>query len=257
MSSDLPLITPEWPAPANVRAFSTTREGGFSPPPWNQLNLGAHVNDYPERVAANRQRLANYFELPEARFAWLNQIHGTDVVELSRQNLSQLPTADASFTREPGVVCTILTADCLPVTICDYNGTVVGCAHAGWRSLYGGVLENLIAEMGESARNLMAWLGPAIGPEHFEVGPEVRQAFIDHSLEATSAFTSHGARSGHYMADIYQLAAQRLHYLSPRWDAPLLTVNCAAMAESKPGWSTVIPLQRSPPRLPRFTGKSR
>ena len=214
MSSDLPLdmplITPAWPAPANVRALSTTRQGGVSVSPWNQLNLGEHVNDNPQHVAANRQRLADCFELPAQRFAWLNQIHGTRVIEATRHNLSQLPAADASYTRESGVVCAILTADCLPVIICDQGGTVVGAAHAGWRSLCDGVLENLISQMGEPAQNLMAWLGPAIGPEHFEVGPEVRQAFIDHSLEASSAFASHGARPGHYMADIYQLATQRL-----------------------------------------------
>lgn len=210
MSSDLPLIMPQWPAPANVQAFSTTRQGGVSAPPWGQLNLGDHVDDHPEHVAANRQCLARRLSVPAARFAWLNQVHGTRVIEVTHQNLNQLPAADASYTREPGVVCAILTADCLPVLICNHHGTVVGAAHAGWRSLCAGVLENLIAEMAEPVHNLMAWFGPAIGPDHFEVGPEVRQAFIDHSIAATSAFTRHGARAGHYMADIYQLATQRL-----------------------------------------------
>jgi len=210
MSSDLQLITPVWPAPENVRAFSSTRQGGVSAAPWNQLNLGGHVNDNPQNVAANRQRLADYLGLSAQRFAWLNQVHGTVVVKATTQNLNQLPPADASYTREPGVVCAILTADCLPVILCDRAGTVVGAAHAGWRSLCGGVLESLIIQMAEPAENLMVWFGPAIGPSQFEVGPEVHQAFIDHSSQAASAFASQGARSGHYMADIYQLATQRL-----------------------------------------------
>jgi YfiH family protein len=210
MNSDLPLIAPAWAAPASVQAFSSTRQGGVSATPWDQLNLGDHVNDRPQHVAANRQRLADYIGLPAPRFAWLNQVHGTVVVEATAQNLGQLLPADASYTREPSVVCAILTADCLPVVLCNYQGTIVGAAHAGWRSLCGGVLENLITAMAEPVENLMAWLGPAIGPDQFEVGPEVRQAFINHSSQAASAFASQGARSGHYMADIYQLATQRL-----------------------------------------------
>ncbi|MEH6355020.1 MAG: peptidoglycan editing factor PgeF [Marinobacter sp.] len=210
MNSDLPLIAPVWPAPASVQAFNSTRQGGVSAAPWDQLNLGDHVNDHPRHVAANRQRLADHLGLPAQRFAWLNQVHGTVVVEVTAQNLSQLPPADASYTREPGTVCAILTADCLPVILCDRQGTIVGAAHAGWRSLCGGVLENLITAMGEPAENLMAWLGPAIGTDQFEVGPEVRQAFINHSPQASSAFASQGARPGRYMADIYQLAKQRL-----------------------------------------------
>lgn len=210
MNSDLPLITPVWPAPASVQAFSSTRQGGVSATPWDQLNLGDHVNDCPQHVNANRQRLADQLGLPAQRFAWLNQVHGTEVVELKTQHLDHLPPADASYTREPGVVCAILTADCLPVLLCNSQGNLVGAAHAGWRSLCGGVLENLISAMGEPAENLMAWLGPAIGPNHFEVGPEVRQAFISHSPQAARAFTSLGARPGHYMADIFQLAGQRL-----------------------------------------------
>jgi len=210
MTSDLPLIVPAWPALANVQAFSSTRQGGVSAAPWEQLNLGGHVNDHPQHVAANRQRLADYLGLPAQGFGWLNQVHGTDVVELTAQNLSHLPPADASYTREPGVVCAILTADCLPVILCNRQGNLVGAAHAGWRSLCGGVLENLLAAMGEPAENLMAWLGPAIGPGRFEVGPEVRQAFISHSPQAASAFAGQGARAGRYMADIYQLAKQRL-----------------------------------------------
>ncbi|PFG09841.1 peptidoglycan editing factor PgeF [Marinobacter sp. LV10MA510-1] len=214
MSPDLPLIAPVWPAPASVQAFSSTRQGGVSAAPWGQLNVGGHVNDNPQSVAANRQRLADHLGLSAQRFAWLNQVHGTVVVEVTAQNLSQLPPADASYTREPGVVCAILTADCLPVILCNRQGTIVGAAHAGWRSLCGGVLENLITAMAEPAENLMAWLGPAIGPDQFEVGPEVRQAFINHSPQAASAFTSEGARPGHYMADIYQLATQRLQQAS-------------------------------------------
>lgn len=210
MNSELQLIAPAWPAPANVRAYSSTRQGGVSAPPWSQLNLGSHVNDRPQHVAGNRQRLADHIGFPAERFAWLEQIHGAVAVEVNVHNLSQLPPADASYTREPGVVCAILTADCLPVILCDRQGTVVGAAHAGWRSLYSGVLENLITAMAEPANSMIAWLGPAIGPDQFEVGPEVREAFIRRSPSAATAFAAPGARPGHYMADIYQLARQRL-----------------------------------------------
>ncbi|XKH00094.1 peptidoglycan editing factor PgeF [Marinobacter nauticus] len=206
----VPVITAKWPAPANVRALCTIRQGGVSQPPWDSLNLGVHVGDNPGDVRENRHRLAQQAVLEETNIGWLNQVHGTDVVELSPDNIQTVPDADASYTRHPGIACAILTADCLPVILADRAGTVVGAAHAGWRSLCGGVLENLIAAMAVDPSELVAWLGPAIGPQKFEVGPEVREAFVANSPESDEAFTSEGARQGHYLADIYRLARIRL-----------------------------------------------
>lgn len=206
----LSLIHPDWPAPSNIHAVSTTRAGGFSQSPWAGLNLGVHVGDEPDHVRRNRTELASACGLPPDAFGWLDQIHGTDVVSLPMEDASVVPQADASFTRVACKVCAILTADCLPVILCDQNGTTVAAAHAGWRSLCGGVLEGLVAGMGLPGNTLMAWLGPAIGPQKFEVGPEVRAAFMAQDLKAAAAFSSVGARGGHYMADIYLLARQRL-----------------------------------------------
>lgn len=200
-----------WTAPGSVQALCTTRKGGISKAPWASLNLGSHVGDSPDSVAENRQRLARYTGLGVDRIGWLNQVHGTRVVELTPDNVSDVPEADASFTRHPDLACAILTADCLPVVLADVDGALVGAAHAGWRSLSGGVLENLISAMSVKPSRLRAWLGPAIGADSFEVGPEVRTAFTQHHPEAKSAFKTQGARPGHFMADIYRLATQRLH----------------------------------------------
>jgi YfiH family protein len=210
MNSELSLIHPEWPAPPTISAVSTTRTGGVSHAPWHSFNLGDHVGDLPEHVNQNRALLAQKARFQIENLAWLRQVHGTDVVEMTSQNVGECPASDASFTREPGLVCAILTADCLPVVLCDRAGTLVGAAHAGWRSLCGGVLENLISKMNVPAHELIAWMGPAIGPEQFEVGPEVRDAFVGCSPSAKQAFTTDGARPGHYMADIFRLARQRL-----------------------------------------------
>nr|WP_297403898.1 peptidoglycan editing factor PgeF [uncultured Marinobacter sp.] len=210
MTSELALQVPEWTAPRSVGAAYSIRIGGVSKSPWASLNLGDHVGDDAQAVAENRRRLARGIGLPAESIAWLNQVHGTRVVEVTRQNLAGLPDADASFTREPGVACAILTADCLPVVLCDREGTVVGAAHAGWRSLCGGVLENLVDAMAVAGEDLQAWMGPAIGPGSFEVGPEVRAAFLEEDLAAERAFSAADARPGHYFADIYELARQRL-----------------------------------------------
>ncbi|MEQ5817554.1 peptidoglycan editing factor PgeF [Marinobacter sp. NFXS11] len=206
-------LKPAWPAPDRVRAISTTRAGGVSDRPWNSLNLGVHVEDNPEHVQENRRRLAESLGLDSARIGWLNQVHGTEVVELTQSSVGQTAKADASYTRYPGIACAILTADCLPVILADRQGTVVGAAHCGWRSLSGGVIENLVSEMAVPPETLQAWLGPAIGPDSFEVGPEVRDAFIKHDPEAVHAFKAKGARSAHFMADIYALANLRLNHL--------------------------------------------
>ena len=206
-------LKPDWPAPDRVRAVSTTRVGGVSVPPWNSLNLGSHVEDNPEHVQENRRRLAESLKLGSARIGWLNQVHGTAVVELTPNNVGQSAEADASYTRHPGIACAILTADCLPVILADREGTVVGAAHCGWRSLCGGVIENLVSEMAVAPETLQAWLGPAIGPDSFEVGPEVREAFLEHDPKAAQSFKAEGARPGHFMADIYALATLRLNHL--------------------------------------------
>ncbi|KPQ27180.1 MAG: hypothetical protein HLUCCX14_16020 [Marinobacter excellens HL-55] len=211
MISDQDVLRPDWQAPSHIKALSATRKGGASQSPWCSLNLGSHVDDNPEQVAENRQRLADLAGLSAGNIGWLNQIHGTGVVELTPTNVNVVTTADASYTRHPGIACAILTADCLPVILTDAEGSVVGAAHAGWRSLCGGVLENLITAMAVPPSNLRAWLGPAIGPDNFEVGPEVREAFVEQNSEAIKAFTQTGARPGHFMADIYQLATQRLN----------------------------------------------
>jgi len=208
--SDNNTLTPGWGAPAHVRALCTTRKGGASLPPWGTLNLGGHVNDNPGHVAENRHRLAAFTGLTPASIGWLGQVHGTGVVELAPDNVDSMPEADASYTRHPRIACAILTADCLPVILTDTGGTVVGAAHGGWRSLCGGVLENLITAMAVPPANLLAWLGPAIGPDSFEVGPEVREAFLGYNPEAGKAFAPSKQRPGYYLANIYQLATQRL-----------------------------------------------
>ncbi|QEL55157.1 peptidoglycan editing factor PgeF [Chromobacterium paludis] len=197
----------DWPAPARVRTLITTRSGGLSQPPYASLNLGGHVGDDPEAVAANRARLRD--ELP-AEPAWLNQVHGVAVVDAAAVGAAA-PDADASFARAPGVVCAAMTADCLPVLLCDEAGTVVAAAHAGWRGLCDGVIEAAVAAMAVPPSGLMAWLGPAIGPDAFEVGAEVRQAFLARDPAAAAAFTD--IDNGKYLADIYVLARLRLEKL--------------------------------------------
>ncbi|HLO62579.1 MAG TPA: peptidoglycan editing factor PgeF [Azonexus sp.] len=196
-------LLPDWPAPANVRALQTLRTGGCSPAPWNSLNLGDHVGDDPTRVAANRGSLRE--RLP-AEPLWLNQVHGTTVVDAA--SATQRVAADAAFSRRPGAVCAVMTADCLPVLFCDRAGTVVAAAHAGWRGLLDGVLENTVAAMQVPAGELLAWLGPAIGPERFEVGDEVRAAFVAKDAGAAACFVAQA--DGKWLADIYGLARQRL-----------------------------------------------
>lgn len=213
MITDRSVLRPGWSVPGSVRAISSTRAGGVSSAPWETLNLGSHVGDVPADVQENRGRLAGFIGVDSARIGWLDQVHGTEVVELTPDNAGLVTKADASFTRHPGIACAILTADCLPVLLADNEGTVVGAAHAGWRGLCGGVIENLVSAMAVAPDRLQAWLGPAIGPDSFEVGPEVRDAFLKHNPESASAFKTDGARPGHFMADIYRLAVLRLDRL--------------------------------------------
>lgn len=201
----LTFITPDWPAPANVKALQTTRDGGVSTGVYASLNLGDHVKDQPQHVAANRQLLSTY--LPSEP-VWLNQVHGVRVIDAALS--SCLESADASFTARKQVVCVTMTADCLPVLLCDQNGTVVAAIHAGWRSLCDGVIEATIAAMPVPANQLMAWLGPAIGPEAFEVGSEVRAQFMAQDAQAESAFAAKGDK---WLGDLYTIARQRLQTL--------------------------------------------
>lgn len=204
------FIIPDWSnAPANVAALSTMRMGGVSRPPYDDgnrgggLNLGTHVGDDPAHVSQNRALLRKM--LP-AEPAWLSQVHGTRVVDAADMGKT-VPEADASITNRPGVVCAIQTADCLPVLLCDTKGRVVGAAHAGWRGLAHGVLENTIAHMRDAgADEITAWLGPAIGPDRFEVGQDVFDAFVHRDSSLASAFKPNPVQSGKYWADIYRLA---------------------------------------------------
>ncbi|MDO9054827.1 MAG: peptidoglycan editing factor PgeF [Gallionella sp.] len=198
------LIIPEWPAPENVRALQTTRQGGVSVAPYPSLNLGSHVGDAPLSVARNRMLLNS---LLPSEPVWLEQVHGTVVADADRAGCRTV--ADACIARRG--VCVVMTADCLPVLLCDRQGSVVGAAHAGWRGLAAGVIEATVQAMGVLPQNLMAWLGPAIGPQAFEVGEEVRAAFVETDPEAAVAFMP--GRSGKYLADIYRLARLRLNAL--------------------------------------------
>lgn len=203
--AELPLITPDWPAPANVKALQTTRQGGVSMGVYASLNLGDHVKDNPQHVAANRQLLSAY--LPSEP-VWLNQVHGVHVIDAALS--SCLESADASVATRKQVVCVTMTADCLPVLLCDHAGTVVAAVHAGWRSLCDGVIEATVAAMPVPAGQLMAWLGPAIGPEAFEVGNEVRAQFMTKDAQAESAFKAKGDK---WLGDLYTIARQRLQRL--------------------------------------------
>ncbi len=199
-------IVPDWPAPLNVRSLVTTRHGGVSQGPYSSLNLGSHVGDDPAAVLANRARLGEHLT---GAPLWLEQVHGTRVVDAARIGADiHPPQADAAFSRQRGAVCVVMTADCLPVLFCDAAGSVVAAAHAGWRGLLAGVLEEAITAMGVPGGRLIAYLGPAIGPQAFEVGDEVRSAFIATDPNAAAAFKP--SSPGKWLADIYGLARQRL-----------------------------------------------
>ena len=198
-----PLI-PDWPAPARVRALVTTREGGVSEGDYASFNLATHVGDEPTAVTRNRQLLAAACGLPTTP-RWLNQVHGTVVVDAAAHPAAA-PDADAAFTREPGVICAILTADCLPILLCDRAGTTVAAIHAGWRGLASGVIAATLQHL-PAASDLLAWVGPGIGPLHYEVGPELRQRFLALDPAHACAFA---ARDGAWYADLAQLAVQQL-----------------------------------------------
>jgi len=202
-------IVPDWPCPSPVRALITTRCGGVSTGPYYSMNLGDAVGDRPENVVQNRQCLAKH--LPSTP-KWLRQVHGSDVV--AAEQINGTVEADASYTTIADTVCIVGIADCLPVLLCDRGARVVAVAHAGWRGLCAGVIENTVKSMQHAAGNIaadeiLAYLGPAIGPSAFEVGDEVRTAFVQCDSRAASAFQQH--LPGKWMADLFELARQRLN----------------------------------------------
>jgi len=196
-------IVPVWPAPAHVRALITTRSGGTSTGSYSSMNLGESVGDNPASVHANRRLLK---ALLPAEPRWLRQMHGIHVV--NAETLTHPGEADASIAIRPGCVCVVMVADCLPILITDRTGSRVAAAHAGWRGLAAGIIENTVQALATPGRNLLAYLGPAIGPSKFEVGDDVRDAFVSLDSAAGVAFQAHGP--GKWRADLFQLARQRL-----------------------------------------------
>lgn len=205
--TDDAIVCAQWPVPAHVHALTTTRNGGanagVSTGAYRHFNLASHVGDDPAAVAANRATLRNRFQF-EREPRWLQQVHGVAVVDAA--TAADMSIADGSFTDRPNVVCAVLTADCLPIFLCDDAGSRVAVLHAGWRGLAAGVIERGMLHM--STAPVHAWLGPAIGPRAFEVGDEVRAQFIASDAQATRAFIAQ--RPGHWLADLYALARLRL-----------------------------------------------
>lgn len=203
---DPPLLTPDWAAPPGVGAAMSTRSGGVSSGPYRSANLGTAVGDDPAAVAENRRRFAVAIG---ARPVWLQQVHGAQVLRVGAADADAPPLpADAAWTDEPGVACTVQVADCLPVLLATRDGSVIGAAHAGWRGLSAGVLEATLDAMRCDPRTILAWLGPAIGPASFEVGEEVRSAFLAGWPEAQAAFRPNDRKR--WLCDLYLLARQRL-----------------------------------------------
>lgn len=196
-------LCPDWPAPARVRSCVTTRQPGVSLPPYDAFNLALHVGDDPRRVAHNRALLCQRLGCQPG---WLEQVHGTQVVAVDPQLVR---VADANWTDQPGLAACVMTADCLPALFCDRTGRCVAAAHAGWRGLLDGVLEATLQALPAAPEDVLVWLGPAIGPASFEVGDEVREAFVARQAQAAQAF-QRAAQPGKWLADLYLLARQRL-----------------------------------------------
>ena len=204
MSEQLEFLVPDWPVPETVRAVMTTRRGGFSTGPYSSFNLASHVGDDERAVAANRQRLRDALSLP-GEPQWLDQVHGRKVAKLSQPVME---SADAAVAFEPGPVAAVLTADCLPLLLASRAGDRVGIVHAGWRGMVLGVVEAAVAALAGDPGDLVAWLGPAIGPAVFEVGGEVRRMFV--SMQPESAADFRPGRGQKYLADLPGLARRRL-----------------------------------------------
>ncbi len=205
MSSLIDVVPANWPVPANVRALTTTRAVGASRAPYESFNLGDHVGDEPEAVRHNRVRLREALALP-AEPLWLKQVHGVRVVDVATTAAGA--EADGAWTDRPGVVCAVLTADCLPIFVCDRKGTRVALLHAGWRGLAGGIIESGLRALNAPPEELLVWLGPAIGPDSYEVGDDVRQAFIADDPGVAEAFRP--VVAGRWLADVYALARRQL-----------------------------------------------
>ena len=203
-------ITPDWPAPPAVRTVTTTRTGGVSHGRYDSLNLGTGTGDARFAVAHNRARVLTALGI-EREPCWLRQVHGANVVPAAR--FEDPPRADASVGGSGSPPCAVLTADCLPVVLCDQSGTRVGIAHAGWRGLAAGVIARCVGAMDRHGGELLAWLGPAIGPEAYEVGPDVREAILRAQPEARSAFAPAPSGSDRWLADLYAVAVQQLESL--------------------------------------------
>jgi len=203
----VPWIVPDWPVDRCVRGFATTRAGGAGTGPYASLNLGAHVGDEPAAVAENRRRLVAALGLPgEPR--WLTQVHGSRVARAESLDHDDVPEADAVVCRTRGIVCAVLTADCLPVLLADRRGSVVAAVHGGWRGLAAGVLEAALAAMDRPATELCAWLGPAISGAVYEVGGEVRERMLEADDDTAACFAP--ARPGHYLLDLRGVARVKL-----------------------------------------------
>ncbi|OGO93449.1 MAG: hypothetical protein A3F41_01025 [Coxiella sp. RIFCSPHIGHO2_12_FULL_44_14] len=202
-------IFPDWPAPSIVRAVTTTRHSGYSQPPYDSFNLAGHVGDDHSTLHKNRAQLMQDLPLPREP-CWLHQVHGVYPLLLDHDP-EPYPTADASYTHLPNRVCAVLTADCLPILLCDMlQGTEVAVIHAGWKGLLSGVIKTTLAAMQTPRSRLIAWLGPAIGPQAFQVNDEMRSAFMTQSHDAKAAFAQHGSD---WYGDLYQLAKLDLHRL--------------------------------------------
>jgi polyphenol oxidase len=214
----LHFLTPQWPAPANVLAVTTLRGVVDGNDPYSGFNLAHHVNDEAQRVQRNRELLQRALDLTQVQ--WLDQVHGVDVADAQFDGRTRC--ADAVYTTQKNLACAVLTADCLPVIFCNRDGSEIAVAHAGWRGLCAGVLENTVQRFVSPPQELMAWLGPAIGPQVFEVGPEVREAFLAafETLHAATrsqwfagfekCFVPGPKTTGHHLADLYALARLRL-----------------------------------------------
>lgn len=226
------LIIPNWPVPTNISAAITTRRGGCSTGPWDSLNLAFHVGDNSKSVEQNWQSVSKQLNLPSTP-QLLNQVHGIDIVEVggSKETANEIiPTADGCYTKSPGLICTVMTADCLPILLCNTAGTEVAAIHAGWRGLTAGVVSNAVKQFCSPATDLIAYLGPAISQQYFEVGSEVRQAFLSRSFHSSSSHERHeqvqykinacftesnseggDSKGSHWMADLYGLARLALN----------------------------------------------
>jgi hypothetical protein len=220
--TSLSFITPDWPAPSHIKSLSTTRIGGVSQPPFDSLNLGTHVGDDLEAVMQNREKLTRVGTLPEQP-RWLNQVHGTRIINTQDWHLNM--DADASYSVSPQHVCSIMTADCLPVLVSDRHGTFVAAIHAGWRGLASGIIEKTLKKYTGNPADLLIWLGPAIGPQQFEVGFDVFSVFTQQDEKAHLAFEQ--VDDAHFLANIYLLARQRLSKfgIEQIWGGDLCTVS--------------------------------